>query len=173
MLRGIALALAMALLSSGCNSANNPIVLPFAEGYKAWQEGRYSEEEKLQRQLKRIGRPWAQFELGAFYLTKGRISEGWRLVCAAAYQGDGDAQNVLGYFYEGRNAIRWPSTEPSPVKPNPVLGHMWYSLAALKGNKEAVFYRDGLAERMTPIQKTNAEKLAKKWEPTSGDCGTR
>jgi len=49
---------------------------------------------------------------------------------------------------------------------------MWYSLAASKGNKEADFYKAGLAERMTPAQKATAEKLAKKWMPTSGDCGT-
>jgi len=59
------------------------------------------------------------------------------------------------------------------VKANPVIAHLWYSLAASKGNKEAVFYRDGLAERMTTTQKTNAENLAKNWKPTSGDCGTR
>ncbi len=43
------------------------------------------------------------------------------------------------------------------------MAHMWYSLAAAKGGKEAASSRDFVAKRMTPSQITEAQKLAREW----------
>ena len=115
----------------------------------------------------------AQYDLGSIYLHERHVSEGWKLICSAANQAHPGAQLLAGYFYEGRTRIIWPSPEPSPVKVNPVIAHMWYSLAASKGIKEAVSYKNGLTDRMTLTQRANAEKLAKEWKPMPGDCRVR
>ena len=114
----------------------------------------------------------ASYELGELYLNRGQILEGWKLVCIAAHHGVPPGQNALAYFYEGRNAIRWPANKPSPVKRNPILAHMWYSLAASNGYKGAISFRNWLTERLTPEQVDEAETLAKKWKPNPGDCRT-
>ena len=46
-----------------------------------------------------------------------------------------------------------------------VQAHMWYSLAAARGEKEASGWRDLLAEQMTPEQIAEAQKLAGEWKP--------
>ncbi len=46
-----------------------------------------------------------------------------------------------------------------------VQAHMWYSLAAAQGEKEASKGRDILAEKMTPAQIAEAQKLAREWKP--------
>jgi hypothetical protein len=112
----------------------------------------------------------AQYDLGSIYLNQRRIADGWQLICSAANQAHPDAQFLAGYFYEGRSGILWPSPEPSPVRTDPVLAHMWYSLAASKDIEEAAFHRNGLAERMTPDQIAEAERLAATWRPDPGAC---
>ncbi len=46
-----------------------------------------------------------------------------------------------------------------------VHAHMWYSLAAAGGEKVASKWRDILAEKMTPDQIAEAQKLAREWKP--------
>ena len=69
------------------------------------------------------------------------------------------------------------------VPRNYVLAHMWYNLAAAHsrtdfadyGNNADAMYemtksgakmRDRLAEKMTPEQITEAQRLAREWKPT-------
>ncbi len=77
-----------------------------------------------------------------------------------AVQGCAEAQNVLGFMYgEGQG-----------VPQDYVQAHMWYNLAASKHplgevRNKAVKTRDILAEKMTPAQIAEAQKLAREWKP--------
>jgi len=42
---------------------------------------------------------------------------------------------------------------------------MWYNLAAARGQKDARKFRDSLAEKMTPAQIAEAQRLAREWKP--------
>ncbi len=44
---------------------------------------------------------------------------------------------------------------------------MWWDLAAAQGNKEALKLRDLMAEKMTPAQLADAQRLAREWKPKS------
>ena len=46
-----------------------------------------------------------------------------------------------------------------------VLAHMWFNLAAARGNADAEKARDLLAKKMTPAQITEAQRMAKEWKP--------
>ena len=46
-----------------------------------------------------------------------------------------------------------------------VSAHMWFSLAAANGLKEAVRNRNMVARHMTPEQVAEAQKLAREWKP--------
>ncbi len=46
-----------------------------------------------------------------------------------------------------------------------VQAHMWYSLAAARGEKLGEKFRDRLAKQMTPDQIAEAQKLVREWKP--------
>jgi hypothetical protein len=46
-----------------------------------------------------------------------------------------------------------------------VIAHMWFSLAAAGGDRNAAKGRDLVATRMTPAQIAEAQKLAREWKP--------
>ena len=46
-----------------------------------------------------------------------------------------------------------------------VQAHMWWNLAAVKGNTDAIKNRDVVAAKMTPTQIAEAQKLAREWKP--------
>ena len=46
-----------------------------------------------------------------------------------------------------------------------VRAHMWWNLAAAKGNAVAVKNRDKVAAKMTSTQIAEAQKLAREWKP--------
>jgi TPR repeat protein len=75
----------------------------------------------------------------------------------AAEQGVPTAQRALGMLYaEGRG-----------LPQDYVLAHMWANLAASTGNETARENRDNIADRMTPEQIAEAQRLACAWQPTS------
>jgi hypothetical protein len=43
---------------------------------------------------------------------------------------------------------------------------MWFNLSAAQGEQKAVEDRDKVAQRMTPAQIAEAQKLAREWKPT-------
>ncbi len=72
-----------------------------------------------------------------------------------AEQGDAHAQNNLGVMYFlGKG-----------VPQDYVQAHLWYSLAAAQGHEKARQARDRLAEKMTPAQVADAQRLAREWTP--------
>ncbi len=105
------------------------------------------------------GNATGQFNLGImYYMGKGvpeDIEEAARWFRLAAEQGKAEAQANLGTMnYLGEGVLQ-----------DDVLSHMWLSLAASQGDKDASRLRERLAEKMTPAQIAEAEKLAREWKP--------
>jgi uncharacterized protein len=74
---------------------------------------------------------------------------GWLL--QAAERGNSEAKIHLGFLYlYGRG-----------VSQDYVSAHMWFDLAASEGNVRAVFARDLVAAKMTPMQVAKAQDLAR------------
>lgn len=74
----------------------------------------------------------------------------WR---KAAEQGHEWGQNNLGRMYEAGRAV------PRDL----VQAHMWFSLAAMQGNDEAIKNRDRIAAVMRSAQIAEATRLADEW----------
>jgi TPR repeat protein len=68
----------------------------------------------------------------------------------AAAQGGPHAQFNLGVLYEKGHGVRQDF----------VQAHMWYTLGGANGNKKAAEFRDALAQKMTPAQVAEAQRLA-------------
>ena len=75
----------------------------------------------------------------------------------AADQGDAVAEFLLGNQYaNGRG-----------VPQDYVRAHMWFSLAAARGQQIAVKTLEMAERKMTPAQITEAQKLARDWKPAT------
>lgn len=48
-----------------------------------------------------------------------------------------------------------------------VSAHVWFNLAAARGNKAAADMRDTVTAKMTPAQIAEAHKLASEWKPAT------
>jgi TPR repeat protein len=46
-----------------------------------------------------------------------------------------------------------------------VRAHIWFNVSAAQGDQLAAKNRDDIAERMTPAQIAEAQKLAREWQP--------
>jgi TPR repeat protein len=82
--------------------------------------------------------------------------EAVKLFRQAAEQGDSGGQYNLGVAYR----------DTQGVPQDYVLAHMWFNLAAARGYQIAQQERDRLAEKMTPTQIAEAQRLAREWKPT-------
>ncbi len=72
-----------------------------------------------------------------------------------AQQGDARAQYNLGVmYYRGYGVTK-----------DDVRAHLWLNLAAVRGLETARTLRDRLAEKMTPAQIAEAQRLAREWKP--------
>lgn len=82
----------------------------------------------------------------------------WNLYAAErgdAERGDDRYQYRIGLMYEeGRGVPR-----------DYVRAYMWYSLAVTNGWEGGAHRRDQIAEKMTPDQIAEAQRLAKEWKP--------
>jgi TPR repeat protein len=72
-----------------------------------------------------------------------------------ADQGGTQAQYNLGLMY----------SKGKGVPQDYVSAHMWFSLAAARGDQNAKENRDIAARVMTPAQIAQAQKLAREWKP--------
>ena len=101
----------------------------------------------------------AQTNLGALYNNGRGVPQDYvqaRLWYEkAAAQGFPDAQFTLGQMY----------AKGQGVPQNHVQAHMWYNLAAANGEENGTKWRDFVARMMTPVQITQAQKLAREWKP--------
>jgi hypothetical protein len=75
----------------------------------------------------------------------------------AADQGDASGQTKLGAMYGNGQGV------PQDY----VLAHMWFNLSAAQGDQLGAKNRDIVAQRMTPAQLAEAQKLAREWKPTT------
>jgi len=138
-----------------------PACTDFKAGEEAIDRGDYATALKKFRPLAEQGNAWAQYALGAMY-EKGEgvppdDNEAVLWYHRAAFQGNSPAQSKLGVMYDhGRG-----------VPQDDVLAHMWWNLAAAQGDEDARTLRDRLAEKMTPAQLAEAQRLAREWTPKS------
>jgi|GEM_PF-4448001 len=100
----------------------------------------------------------AQFMMGAMYNSGQGVArdyvEAVKWFLNAAEQGHTQAQYNVGLMY-------WRG-EGAPQ--DFVKAHMWLDLSAAQGDSDAKKYRDELAERMSPSQLAEAERLAMEWK---------
>ena len=97
----------------------------------------------------------AQYNLALMYLNgEGVIQdykEAVKWYTKAAEQGNARAQGNLGFMYGNGNGV---------LQDN-VYAHMWFNIANSNGNEDARDNRDLAAERMTPGQLAEAQRLAR------------
>jgi TPR repeat protein len=137
--------------------------------YSAYQEGRYATALRLARPLAAEGDARAQSVLGLlYYRGQGGVpqdkTEAVKWLRRAADQGDAQAQYNLGLSY-----VKGETGEPDNVS-----AHMWFNLAAAHFPPSDTIARIGarkdrdlVAEKMTPDQMAEAQKLAREWKPKS------
>jgi hypothetical protein len=105
----------------------------------------------------------AQFMVGLMYDQGTDIPQDYieaaKCYCKAAEQGNAPAQSNLGWMY----------ADGKGVTQDYVQAHMWFNLSAAgskgKEYEEAAKYRDVVAEKMTPQQIAEAQRLATEWKP--------
>jgi TPR repeat protein len=148
----------LVVLSLLCGVAESAVGGPFEDGLKALEGGNYRTAMRLWRPLAAGGHARAQYNVGVMYEEGLGVpidyteAVGWLL--QAAEQGNAEAKNHLGFLYlYGRGVSR-----------DYVSAHMWFDLAASEGNVRAVFARDLVAAKMTPLQVTAAQQLARAWK---------
>ncbi len=134
------------------------------EGVAAYKRGDYATALREFRPLAEQGDAKAQRNLGRMYRTGRGVPQDYARAVGwyrkAAEQGLAAAQRNLGkMYYEGKY-----------VPQDYVQAHMWYDLAASgfppgEARDRAARKRDKVAERMTPAQVAEAQKLAQEWRP--------
>ncbi len=138
-----------------------PAWADFRAGVEAYNQGDYATALELFRPLAEQGHAKAQFNLGVMYTLGEGVpqddKEAVRWYRLAAEQGVARAQYNLGSMYGMGQGV------PQDY----VQAHMWVNLAAVKGNGKARKARDRLAEKMTPAQRAEAQRLAREWKPKS------
>jgi hypothetical protein len=104
--------------------------------------------------VERMAPPMKLFEDGVAAYGKGDYAQvSWYR--KAADQGYADAQSNLGRMY----------AKGLGVPQDYVQAHMWFNLAAAKGDADAIKNRDRVSTMMTPAQIAEAQKLAREWKP--------
>ena len=102
-----------------------------------------------------VGTAQADYYDGLRAADAGRHGDALREWQAAANAGDAMAMLALGRLYmQGLGAPQ-----------DYVQAHMWFNLAASRGEAEAVTERDTLAGRMAPDQVAKAQEQAAAWQP--------
>jgi uncharacterized protein len=101
----------------------------------------------------------AQPNLGAMYDRGEGVPQNYRVALKwyrkAADQGNAMAQYNIGAMYARGHG----------VPQHYVTAHMWFSLSAAQDDDDAAKNRDVIAQRMTPAQIAEAQKLTREWKP--------
>lgn len=98
---------------------------------------------------------WADYETGRRAWDAGHLDEALTQWRAAADAGDGRAMLALGQRYQ----------QGLGVLQDYVEAHMWFNLAASRGEAAALGERDAVAAKMTPAQIAAAQQRAAAWRP--------
>jgi len=141
----------------GDASAQNKLGLLYYEGKGVPQD--YRQAKQLFEEAAKQGHAGAQTNLGTIYLhgegapRSDRMALFW--FSQAAEQQDALAFAKLGLMYaQGRGVLQ-----------DFIQAHMWYNLSAAHGENRSAEARDALAQRMTPAQIAEAQRLAREWKP--------
>ena len=94
-------------------------------------------------------------EDGVAAYERGDYAAAFRLMRPLAEQGDASAQFNLGIMY----------SEGKGVTHDHIQAHMWFNLAAARGEEKARENRDIVAKQMTTAQVVEAQRLAREWRP--------
>ena len=138
------------------------------KGMAAYDRGDYARAYKEIKPLAEKGDIAAQFYLGVMYDFGRGVSQDYvqamKWYRRAAEQGDAEAQFELGWAY----------TDGKSVPQDFIQAYMWFDLAAAHENDTyaedyAGDFRDSLAEKMTPAQIAEAQRLAREWKPKGRD----
>jgi len=138
---------------------DDPVLEKLRQSIRDNNQKAEAEAARWYREAADQGHADAQTELGVMYFTGEGVTrdyaEAVRWYRKAADQGYAIAQTSLALLYD--NGLG--------VAKDYVQAHMWYSLAVAQGKKNARERRDSLAEKMTPAQIAEAQKLAREWKP--------
>ncbi len=119
---------------------------------------------KWWRKAAEQGHAEAQYNLGVMYDKGQGVTQDYAKALQwyrkAAEQGLATAQHNLGNMYENGQGVPQDYAH----------AHMWFNLAASRlppgeDRDKMVKNRDMIAERMTPAQISEAQKLAREWKP--------
>ncbi len=99
-----------------------------------------------------------QFSLGLMYYWGGEgviqdYKEGVKWYRKAAEQGHTLAQIILGHLYFQGNG----------VGKDYIMAHMYWNIASVSGDKEALVKRGSVAREMTASQIAEAQRMAREW----------
>ena len=140
---------------AGCAPAN------YQKGMKHYTPNDVVAAVREAKPLAEQGNADAQFNLGSLYY-QGRgapqdYDEAVRWMRKAAEQGHVFAQVTLGSIYsEGVQGV---------IQKDYPQALMWFVFAAAQGDIEAMELRDTMANRMTPTQIAEAQRLAREFKP--------
>ena len=141
----------------GDAAAQNNLGLLYYEGKGVPQD--YRQAKQWFEEGAKQGHAGAQTNLGTLYLhgegapQSDRMALFW--LSQAAEQKDALACAKLGLMYvQGRGVLQ-----------DYIQAHMWYNLSAAQGETRSAEARDALAQRMTPAQIAEAQRLAREWKP--------
>ena len=99
----------------------------------------------------------AQHNLGLMYEYGRGVTEDYKEAVKwyrkAAEQGNADAQNSIGSMYNNGQGV------PQSY----VQAHKWFNIAGANGSEIGTSNRDAIANKMTPAQIAEAQKLAREW----------
>jgi TPR repeat protein len=173
MLKRILAGLIVAVVMAGVAVAG-----PLEDGLAAYDRDDWATALKLLRPLAEQGNAQAQRSLGDLYANgqgvpkdyvealkwhelgyEQEFAEALKGYQSYAEQGDPAAQFSLGVIYTGGAA--------RGVSKDLVLAHMWFDLAAERGDNAAAEARDDVAKQMTPDQIAKAQRMSREWKPTT------
>lgn len=130
----------------------------FEKGRRAIGDGDYATAFKEWKWLADGGLAIAQYNLGLMYeygQNGGGFAKNYKEAIIwyrkAAEQGFAKAQTTLGTMYERGDG---------DIQDN-VYSHMWFNLAASNGDELGVKFRDELAKKMTAVDLSKAQELAR------------
>jgi TPR repeat protein len=129
----------------------------YDDGLAAANRGDYDTALHEWRPLAEEGDSAAQYNLGVMYDTGQGVpqdyTEAVKWYRKAALQGDSGSQVNLGVMYLlGHGVLQ-----------DYVQAHMWFNIAGANGDATGINNRDIVAEKMTPDQIAEAQKLAREW----------
>ena len=173
----------------------------FQDGLTAHDAGNYAAALEIWRPLADQGDARAQYNLGVMYNTgRGvprDVAEAAKWYRLAADQGYAVAQNNLGFMYDTgqgvpqdyAEAMRWYRLaadqgharaqanlgmmyeDGNGVPRDLVTAHMWVNIASANGLEDAAELRDSLEAKMTPEDKSEAARRARRCMASSyADC---